>query len=329
MEVATRRSWKERLSGLFFKEPKAFTSRRDVNWSGIKKVSIGVVLVAVIGLLLMPSPTPEQTTFHEKAEPGSVDAAKAPESNPTNETLAQLQASRANAASVPSSLDYLYRANGGGPASGGGNSGADRSATMILVRGGQDSKAQLPPGSRIAVRLTERVIIASQSMPVMGIVAREVVHEDSLAIPEGAKVLGDVSFDDSTERAQITWRSIIFPDGRERPLSAIGVGGDGQLGVEGKIHSDALKNTIGQTITRFIGAYAEGSMSRGQMGAAEGGHENGVRNAVAETAKDRANAWAEDMRKEKKWIELDRGAESLAVLNQPFIFRDPGGTHGR
>jgi type IV secretory pathway VirB10-like protein len=166
-------------------------------------------------------------------------------------------------------------------------------------------------------------------MPVMGIVAHEVVHEDSLAIPEGAKVLGDVSFDDSSERAQISWRSIIFPDGRERPLSAVGVGRDGQLGVEGKVHSDALKNTIGQTVTRFIGAYAEGSMSRGQFGAAEGGHDNGVKNAIAETAKDRAEAWAEDMRKERKWIELDRGAESLVVLNQPFVFRDPGATHGR
>jgi hypothetical protein len=70
-------------------------------------------------------------------------------------------------------------------------------------------------------------------------------------------------------------------------------------------------------------------MSQGQLGASEGGHQNGMKKAVASTAKDRANAWAEDMNKEKKWIELQMGAEFYTVLNQPFLFRDPGATHGR
>ena len=65
------------------------------------------------------------------------------------------------------------------------------------------------------------------------------------------------------------------------------------------------------------------------MGAAPGGAENGLKNAVAETAKARADTWAEDLKKEKKWIELEAGAESFAVLNQPFSFRDPGATYGR
>jgi hypothetical protein len=50
------------------------------------------------------------------------------------------------------------------------------------------------------------------------------------------------------------------------------------------------------------------------LGANQGGHENGLRNAVAQTATDRANAMGEELQKERKWIELDSGAETFAVL---------------
>lgn len=330
MEITLNRYLKERLSGFVFKESRPFTSRREVNWGGIKKLGVFVVVVTVLGLLLMPNPTPEQATFHEKADPGTAAATtQSAESEPTKDTLAQFQSSRANGAGVPSSLDYLYRTSGEGASEGARGSAQDENAAMVVVRVGQDSKQQLPPGSGISVRLIEQITVSGQGRPVLAVVAKEVTHEDSLAIPQGAKVLGEVSFDESSDRAQLSWHSIIFPDGRERPFSAVGVSSDGQVGVEGKVHSEAIKNTIGQALTRFIGAYAEGSITRGQLGAAEGGHQNGLKNAFAETAKDRARAWADDMRKERKWIELNRGAESLAVLNQPFVFRDPGVTYGR
>ena len=90
-----------------------------------------------------------------------------------------------------------------------------------------------------------------------------------------------------------------------------------------------MKNAVGQTLTRFVGAYAAGSMNTGMLGANQGGHENGLRNAVAQTATDRANAMGEDLQKERKWIELDGGTETTAVLSQPFTFRDAGATYGR
>lgn len=329
MEIIASVSLKERLSKFFLKEPKPFTTKRDIDWGAIKKFGAIGIGVAVVALLLMPEPKPENPSFHEKAEPGSAQVAKVPESTATDDTWAQLQAAKAGVGAVPSSLDYLYQSAQGVGMGGGGRRGGDRSTSMVLTRGGLDSRTQLPPGSRIRVRLIERATISGQAMPVIGVVSSDFQHEDTVAIPEGSKLFGEISFDDSSERAHLAWRALQFPDGRERQLSAIGVGRDGQVGVEGRVYSEAVKNTIGQTITRFIGAYAEGSMSRGQLGASEGGHSNGMKNAIAETAKDRANTWAEDLRKEKKWIELEAGTESLAVLNQAFTFRDPGATNGR
>jgi hypothetical protein len=311
------------IASFLLKEAKPFTKKREINWLKIKIITASTIVIVLIGILFWPITKPQETSFHEKTKSGTVVSAPS-ENDPTQETVGQLQASSVNTASVHSSLDYLYKGNSQAGIAGGGSSRSgtsDQNGSMILSRGGNDSKTQLSPGTRFLVRLSEKTIVANHAMPILGIVAQDIMQDNEIAIPQGAKLIGDISFDDSNERAQVSWRSIIMPDGRERPLSGIGV--------DGNVKSESLKNAVGQTLTRLIGAYAEGSMSRGQSGSNEGGNQNGMKNAIAETANDRANALAEDMKKEKKWIELQMGTEFYTVLNQPFLFRDPGATYGR
>ena len=328
MEAVAKEVQMAGIQNYFLKEPKPFTSKREVNWSKVQTWAIVLVGVVILGIIVVPSSRPDQDTFHEKAEKGSLAQIKEAENDPTQETIRQLQESQANVRQVHGSLDYLYRPSSS-TGSGGGSSTSDRNSSMILSRGGSDTRTQLSAGTRVSIRLTEKATIANQGMPVVGIVSNDVSVESGIAIPSGSKVLGDASFDEESERASIAWRSLILPDGRERPFSAIGIGRDGQIGVNGKVHSDGVKNAVGQTLTRFVGAYASGSMNTGAFGANQGGHVNGMRNAVAQTATDQANAMGEDMQKERKWIELSGGAETIAVLNQPFMFRDPGAIYGR
>lgn len=317
------------LKNSFLKESKPFTSKRDVKWSKVYGWSIGALLLVVVVILAWPSSRPEQETFHEKAEHGSLPQTKISENNPSDEALRQFQDSRSNAQQVHGSLDYLYRPDSPSGTGGGGGSSRDRNSSMILSRGGTDTRTQLSPGTRVTIRLTGNTTIANQGMPVVGIVSQDVSSENGIAIPSGSKVLGDASFDDESERAAINWRSIILPDGRERQFSAIGIDRNGQAGIGGNIHSDGVKNAVGQTLTRFVGAYAAGSMNTGAFGANQGGNTNGLRNAIAQTATDRANAMGENLQKERKWIELQSGSVTIAVLNQPFSFRDAGATYGR
>jgi type IV secretory pathway VirB10-like protein len=200
---------------------------------------------------------------------------------------------------------------------------------MILARGGEDAKTHVPPGGRVPVHLTERIAVSATAMPVIGIVARDYVQGDIVAIPAGSKLLGQVTFDANGDRAKVEWQSIEFESGQQHQFSAVGIGSDGQLGVQGNIQSNAAENIIGATLTRFIGAYAEGSMERGALGGNPGGSDNGRKNAVSETAKDQADAFAETLKKEKRWIELDPGMEFFAVLTSSFTFREVGATYGR
>lgn len=322
MEIAAH-SFLDKLTKIYLKDPVPFATKREVNWKAMKITGITTVIIVIFGLLLLPTSQPDQLIYHEKAESGSIQQSVA-ESNPSTSTLSQFEQSRASVGSVPRNLDSLY----GQPGSAGASpiGGRDRNGSMIVVRGGLDSKTQVPPGSRVRVKLQEGAIVAGTSIQVIGVVSKDYIHEDGLAIPAGSKVFGEISFDEGSGRAQFSLRSIQLPDGRDRAFSAIGVDRDGQVGVHGKLHTEALKNTVGQTLTRFIGAYAEGSMQRGALGGAPGGDDNGWKNAIAETAKDRSESWAEDLKKEKKWIEIPAGTEFFAVLKESFTFRDPGGS---
>ena len=323
MEIATRFTFFDHMKNLAFKEKSYFLSRREINWGSLGKCAALALGLGIIGILLIPAPKETSQSFTEQAQPGERPHLEA--SDPTQETLQQL--SRGSySRTAPADLSHLYASPS---SSGSGSSGDSKNSSMILGRGGLDSRTQLPAGSRIAVRLIEKAIVASQGMPIIGIVSRDYVHEGSVAVPQGSKVFGDISFENSGERASVTWRSMQFPDGRERPLSAIGVGSDGQVGVEGRVHSETMKNVIGQTMTRFIGAYAEGSMQRGSLGENPGGGENGLKNAISETAHDQAERWADDLKKEKRWIEISNRTEFHAVLTANFAFRDPGATYGQ
>lgn len=325
MEVVVKTSFMERIKNFAFKEKVHFLSRREINWGSLAKCGGFALLIGVVGILLIPASKESVGEFHEQAAAGE-SPTRPPGSDPTQEAASQFGGGQGYARSTPSSLAHLYAPTYNG---GSAPSGDERNSSMILARGGLDAKTQIPPGSRISVRLYERAIVANQGMPVIGVVTRDYIHEDAVAIPQGSKVFGDVSFDDGGDRANVSWKSVQFPDGRERQLAAIGVGFDGQVGVSGRVHSEALKNTVGQTLTRFIGAYAEGSMQRGALGGNPGGDDNGWKNAVAETAKDRAESWANDLKKEKRWIEVSNGTEFYAVLTANFAFRDPGTTYGR
>lgn len=316
------------LKMYFLKEPKPFVSKRDFNWNKFFMIAGFMLFFVFAAILFWPVGKPEPTTFSEKVESGSLTQPKVEAHDPSQEALAQFQQSRSNANQVHSNLDYLYKPSTSGYASGNSGAGENRNSAMIFSRTGTDSRTQLSSGTKVVICLSGKTTISNGSMPVVGIVSNDVASESGTAIPSGSKVLGEASFDSDNEKASIAWRSIIMPDGRERPFSAISLGRDGENGINGNVHSDGMKNVVGQTLTRFVGAYAAGSMNTGMLGANQGGNTNGLRNAIAQTASDRANAMGENMQKERKWIELESGTETIAVLNQPFTFRDAGATYG-
>jgi hypothetical protein len=315
------------IQNVFLKEQRPFTKKRDVNWSKVQIVSGALITITIIGILIWPASPQIETNFYEKGE--MTRQAVAETTDPSGEILKQMKEGDFGGKQVHSSLDYLYGRNVASGGGSGGGSQVNRNSGMIISRNGFDSRTQLSPGTKVKIILLQGVTVEGQSMPVQGKVASDVNSESGLAIPAGSKALGDVSFNSANERTTVVWRSIILPDGRERPFSAQGMGGDGHIGINARVQSSEARNVVGQTLTHFVGAYAAGSMNTGAFGSNPGGNKNGLKNAIAATASERATQMGESWQKERKWVELDAGSEINSVLNQPFSFREPGSLNGQ
>lgn len=305
----------DKIRGIFVLEPVSFSNKKRLNFRGMAWLSCVFFGLFLIWVLASPPPESETHVYSESRSGGQTEVVDSDTTAPTT---------GGNINPLSSAALRSYSSNVGTANSGASN--INRNTSMIIARE-NDSSTTLPPGTKLSVRLEQNVTVTTGGIPVIGRVTASVMSQSSVAIPEGSQIFGDATLDGETERAQISWKSILFPDGRSKNISAIALGSDNQAGIDGDYHSDAMKNTAGQMISRFVGGFAEGSISRGAMGASEGGIKNGVLQGVAETAKDRTEAWSEDLKKPRAWIELAAGTQFQTIISQPFQFRDPGGVY--
>jgi type IV secretory pathway VirB10-like protein len=307
-----------KVKDVFLKEPLPFTDKRDLNWSVIKKSGILSLIGLVFALLLMPEPKAKSTDFSEE-RPQTIAEKESEIDKINNDTYNLI--SGGNNFDSKSKLSGLYKKE---PSP----SNHKHASSMVIARNDLNSGNTLPMSSKIQFSLPTALKVEGSQMPVMAIVTNDVYYKESLAIPKNSSLFGHASFGEN-ERVTINWKLVQFADGSEKKIQAGTVGLDGRMGVPGNLKGNSTANVAGQTISNVIAAYAQGSMQTGPLGANRGGHENGMRNAVSVTAKDRSEAWAEDLQKQVRWIEVDAGTSAFALVTQPFVFRDPGATYGQ
>lgn len=297
------------IKWFFFKEASSFSDKSTISWKRIGVMG-GIVLGVFIILVFVFAGDPQRVADFAEKNQGQPQTS-APPSTTSN-------------ASQPfgaGSVGYTYPLQ-----SGGSNSQKNRNTQMILARQG-DTSNQLPPGTKFVVALADNATITSQSQPVIGLVNQDVVTDYGVAIPKGTKIFGEASFDKDAKRANVQWRTLILDGGVSKSISGIALGSDNQPGIDGEVHSDSFKNTAGSLLTRFVAGVADGTVTRTQTGESTGGIQNGLLTGVSDTARERADSWAEDLKKERAWIVLRKGTQAQIILIEGFTFRDPGGVH--
>ena len=85
-----------------------------------------------------------------------------------------------------------------------------------------------------------------------------------------------------------------------------------------------MKNTAGQLLTTFVGGLAAGSMQSNVLGQSQGGLQNGLLNAVSQTAQSRAQAYGQKIQAEREWIEVVQGQEGDAILSDSINLQEGG-----
>lgn len=307
------------LKNIFLKEPLPFTDKRDINWSFIKKIS-AISMSGLIFILLFIPEEQAETNASFSEERSQTIAEKESEIDKINHDTLNLL-SRSYRHGNSKNLDHLYARNQI-------SNESKHSQSMVIARTDLNSGNTLPMSTKILLIIPTAIKVEGNQIPIMAFVKDDVYYKDSLAIPKNSALFGHASLSDS-DRVNIDWSLVQFSDGSEKKIQATSVGTDGRVGVPGKLEGNSSTNAAGQPLSSIIAAYAEGSKETGPLGANRGGHKNGVRNAVAETARSRSESWAKNLQKEVRWVTLEAGIETYALVTQPFVFRDPGATYGQ
>ena len=291
-----------RFKRLFIKKSDV-SGKSEINFGSFKWLFIsGIAIFVALVLLLPDAATIEFSEKLKNAPAGSQDAASARD--------AQKRNSDANA---------LW-GDGKSMQSRGAGSGSqiNYNSSMILGQKFGSSKTQLNPGVQLALRVVDKFIVSQEAVPILAEVIQDFVTDSGLTLPAGTRFYGEATFQKGSERANVRFGQVSLPSGEIRKISSQALGKDGQPGIPGRIYSDAMKNTTGQILTTFIGGLASGSMQTNVFGQTQGGVTNGLLNAVAETAKNRAQGYGEKLKTEREWIEVSAGTECNAVINESF-----------
>lgn len=298
---------KEQFKGFFIKKT-SFSKKVELKLSSLKWMVIVFLLVFFCVVMLMPDEVPVQFTEKMVREP--VTSTSSVKSDQQQQMVSSRQ---------------LWAAPRREISRGGGSTEVNYNTSMLIGTSGGNAKTQLRSGTRLPLRILDKVIVSQESVPVLAELLLDGMTDSGLRLPAGTRFYGEATFTKGAERATIVFKQISLPNGQIKNLSARALGKDGQPGIFGRIYSDGAKNTAGQVLTTFVGGLAAGSMQTDVFGRSKGGLENGLLSAVAETARGRAQNYGESLKAEREWIEIYSGTECDALLSESMDLQFGGG----
>lgn len=301
------RKIKNSLSGALFVK-KVGTEKKEVRFSSFKWLAVGGLVLFVSVVLFMPDDGNFQ--FSQKARMPDTKAAEGQASGTNG--IKSPQVSEANTLWASPHVSFSGRAQ------------VNHNTPMLIGPKGGNAKTQVRAGQRMPFRILDKFVVSQDQVPVLAELIVDAMTDSGLKLPAGTRFYGEASFQKGAERATIQFTQLSLPSGEIKKISGIAVGKDGQAGMSGHVFSDGMKNTAGQLLTTFVGGLASGSMQTDLLGHSRGGLENGLLNAVSQTAQTRAQMYGQKLQTEREWIEVAAGTEADAVLNDSLNLQNGG-----
>lgn len=291
-----------RIKEIFIKKKTEMTQKKDVDFKNLSILFFSLVSIFIALGLFMPSD--DGIVFRQVAKDLSIQKSE----------VKKEETSRSSSASKvwSNSRDYgrgQYNRQ---------NHAINYNTAMTMEDGHGNSKYELPAGTKFKIQILEKFIASQEGTPVIAKLIESVTSASGNEIPEGSLLYGEAVYQNSSEKALITFKQVSYPNGSQHVISARALGEDGLVGISGNVKSDSIKNSAGQVITNFVGGLAAGSVERDFLGHSKGGTTNGLYQAIAEAAKDRAQKFGEELKESREWIEVEAGVIGEAILQSPY-----------
>ena len=292
---------KKQIEKYFMEETCPFTKRRKFKSKPIKILGAATLFVGLVVVLAF-SPSPEAKKESGAAESNQVQSS-------------QLATNRR--ADDPFSSNYRLGSVGSAKPP------RQYGASQLVRRGEGNDGDKLPMGSTIAAKLLNTVLSSDTNSPVMAEISEEIYWKNSVMIPAGTKAIGQGTLDDGTERLQVRFHTLVYPEGQQHSISALALLGDGSSGIAGDFHSRTFPKQAGRFAGTFIGGLAQGLKdkdSRGQAGIVfePGSLKNGLLNGIAASSLDQANSLAQNTERLKPYLDVPGGTTFLLYLEREY-----------
>ncbi len=295
---------KAKLDKYFMEEPCPFTKRRKVKWGNIKIAGGLFLTVTVVSLIAFTPDSKDQ-----KGETSSANQTKNHETHPdTNGN--------------PGNTSDPFTEGGGRVAS--ARAPRQFMASQVVRRSESgNSGDKLPMGTTISAKLVNSVLSTDSNSPVIAEIPEAIDWKGGMLIPNGTRAIGQGMLDDATERLQVRFHTLVFPEGDQHSISAIALLSDGSSGITGNFHTRTLKRQGGRFFGNFVGGLAQGMKdreSKGQYGMAfePGSLKNGLLNGLASSSFDQAKSFADDAERLKPFLEVPSGSQFILYLEKEF-----------
>ena len=307
------------LGQLFVSTTTTVSKKVEINQKNIVVSFFGVLILFVVVVLFLP--TEDTRVFHEVKDEEKVSDVSMPRSVAGQNSKSPNKKTKAGT---------LWNDGGSAGAAQGSQSQINYNTAMVMGSTSGNSRDQLYAGYKVRLQNIDKFVASQDGTPIIARAVESASTDSGLAIPAGAIFYGEATYQAASDKAQIKFNRVSFPDGRILDIQANAIDESGQSGLSGQVRSDAVKNSAGQVLTAFVGGLAAGSVSRDVFGASAGGIQNGLLQAIADTAKDRAQKSGEKMKEAREWIEIESGVYFDAVIQQSVTLKQEfgqGGSH--
>lgn len=209
------------------------------------------------------------------------------------------------------------------PNQGYGQSRNYSSSQVVKAENGY-GRTGLPMAFLMPAILGGNVVTSDAASPTIAIIPQDVSWEDEVLIPEGSKVIGQTNFDESTQRVQIRFNAVVFPDGTSRSFSGLALSSDGSAGLSGNYHSGTIDQQVGKFLSMFIGGLSEGMKDRQPSQVPmtapyePGSLRNGALNGLAVTSSEFAKSKSQELERSKPFMEIAGGTSFAIYLDKEF-----------
>jgi hypothetical protein len=280
------------------------------------KVAGGIAIACMVAVLLCAD---------DPQQPRKVNIGPAAAAEVTTLSLPQTGVSQASIQATDLYLPSGYRKSDVGKAVASVSSLRQYSASQLIGSDGTNPSGAdvLPLGSRILARLDDQLHSTETMTPAIATILDDGADPNgSVVVPAGTKAFGQASFDNSTQRMQIRFHTLVFADGHQSPISAIALFSDGSAGLVGSYHSSSGMQQAGRFISQFISGLAGGMREKqvtvGGQAFDKGTFKNGLLTGTADAASDQSRRIGQEMEGTKPYLEVPGGTEFQLFLDKEF-----------